>query len=676
VVGALICLELHMELHRRGALCPNRARKELLAIATLGLALAACSGNNSESSGSAGAISLGGSSSSTGGNAGTAGVLTQAGASSVGGGTSSFGGTASGGASSTGGSTSKGGASSTSNLGGAPNTGGTTNNGGAKATGGNLATGGIAAVGGTSSNASTKATGGSNSAGAMNTGGSKATGGTNNAGGTASTGGTKATGGASVTGGAATGGASTGQNTTYQNQQAFVDLRYGMFIHFNMGTFTNEEWATPNQNPLTFAPTDVNTDQWAAAAKAGGMKFAVLTTKHHDGFCLWPTKLTSYNVMNSSYKVDIVKKYVDSFRAAGVTPALYFSIWDRTQGIAQGSVSKADLDFIVGQLTELLGGTYGTFPVIMFDGWSWQMGHNAVPYQLIRETVKSLQPNILVVDHNGLIQPFEEDLLNFEHFQVPTTNTYPSTQGNPIMPKWFWHPGYDGITPDSTGAVYSPMAASSILSRLTLTDAHWCNLLLDCPPNRNGVLDKNVVDRLAEVAAQWKPSTNRAALPAQPIQLEHPVSPVAATATSGTAASAIDGMNDYVSGATVQSLWQSTGTLPQSVTLDFGSTYNNIEYLGYMPRQDHVTNGTVTSAYVTTGNITSYNIYSSTNGTTFALVTSGTWAVDGNIKRVQFTPVTARYLRLEATAASGATYAVASEIDAGGVAAKPVIVGP
>src|SRR5664280_2226258 len=619
-------------------------------------------------------------------------------AQSIGGGAVSFGGTASGGASSIGGSASKGGTSSiggspvtggapnnggvtslggTSSVGGTLNAGGTTNSGGAKATGGNLATGGIATAGGTSSNGGAKATGGSNSAGGMNTGGTKTTGGASNVGGTANTGGTKTAGGVSATGGAATGGASsTGQKTTYQNQQAFVDLRYGMFIHFNMGTFHDMEWVTPNLDPLTFAPPDVNTDQWAAAAKAGGMKFAVLTTKHHDGFCLWPTKLTSYNVMNSSYKVDIVKKFVDSFRAAGVTPALYFSIWDRTQGIAQGSVSKADLDFIVGQLTELLGGTYGTFPVIMFDGWSWQMGHNAVPYQLIRETVKSLQPNILMVDHNGLIQPFEEDLLNFEHFQVPTTNTYPSTQGNPIMPKWFWHPGYDGITPDSTGAVYNPMAVSSILSRLTLTDAHWCNLLLDCPPNPNGVLDKNVVDRLAEVGAQWKPSTNRAALPTQPIQLEHPVSPVAATATTGTAANAIDGMNDYVSGATVQSLWQSTGTLPQSVTLDFGSTYNNIDYLGYMPRQDHVTNGTVTSAYVTTGNITSYNIYASTNGTTFALVTSGTWAVDGNIKRVQFAPVSARYLRLEATAASGATYAVASEIDEGGVAAKPVVVGP
>jgi F5/8 type C domain len=124
--------------------------------------------------------------------------------------------------------------------------------------------------------------------------------------------------------------------------------------------------------------------------------------------------------------------------------------------------------------------------------------------------------------------------------------------------------------------------------------------------------------------------------------------------------------------ATVQSLWQSDAGLPQSVTIDFGKAYSNIEYLGYMSRPDHVTAGTVTSAYVTTGNITGYNIYTSTDGTTFTKVATGTWAADGVIKRVQFTPTSARYLRLEPTAASGATYAVISEIDAGGVTNKPV----
>jgi alpha-L-fucosidase len=463
--------------------------------------------------------------------------------------------------------------------------------------------------------------------------------------------------------GTASGGAS-GQRTTYENQQAFVDLRYGMFIHFNMGTFTDEEWAQPNYPPATFAPKDVNTDQWAATAKAAGMKFAVLTTKHHDGFALWPTKVSNYNVMNSAYKVDIVKKFVDSFRKAGVIPCLYFSIWDRTRGIDDKSVTKADLDFIVAQLTELLGGTYGEIPLIMFDGWTWKMGRNKVPYQLVRETVKNLQPNILMVDHNGLTQAFEEDILNFEHFGVPPDNSLATTRGNPIMPKWFWHPGYEAM---------DPMSTATILGRLKDAEAHWCNFLLDCPPNRDGVLDTNVVSRLTDAGKQWTPNAGRPPLPTQPIQLEHPVTPIGATASSNAAsvASAIDGMNDYVSGKTVQSLWTSAASLPQSVTMDLGAVYKDLDYFGYMPRQDHVTDGQVTSAYVTTGNITGYNLYSSSDGTTFTKVTSGTWAADGLIKRLKFPATSARYLRLEATAINGSGGAVISEIDAGAVDSKP-----
>src|SRR5690349_10030107 len=91
------------------------------------------------------------------------------------------------------------------------------------------------------------------------------------------------------------------------NLSNLVNMRFGMFNHFNMGTFTNEEWASPNQDPTRFAPTAVNCDQWAAAAVAAQMKYGVLTTKHHDGFCLWPTAYNKYNVAYSSYKQDIVK---------------------------------------------------------------------------------------------------------------------------------------------------------------------------------------------------------------------------------------------------------------------------------------------------------------------------------------------------------------------------------
>jgi alpha-L-fucosidase len=79
----------------------------------------------------------------------------------------------------------------------------------------------------------------------------------------------------------------------YWQQKAFVDWRFGMFLHFNMGTFHDAEWVEPFQDPISFAPTELDCGQWADAAKAAGMRFAVLTAKHHDGFCLWPSQLTT-----------------------------------------------------------------------------------------------------------------------------------------------------------------------------------------------------------------------------------------------------------------------------------------------------------------------------------------------------------------------------------------------
>lgn len=231
-------------------------------------------------------------------------------------------------------------------------------------------------------------------------------------------------------------------NDSYTNQKNYVDLRFGMFIHYNMGTYHDQEWVTPGQDPLSFNPEHVNTDQWAQAAKSAGIKYTVLTTKHHDGFALWPTKYGNYNVMNSSYKKDIVRQYVDSMRAQGILPGLYFSIWDRQQGIEKGSVSRADIEFIKGQLTELLT-NYGEIPVLIIDGWAWEMGHNEVPYQEIRELIKRLQPNILIVDHNGQTQPWDEDIIYFEEPKgvwAPDNNSYAANQGMPLVSnQWFWH---------------------------------------------------------------------------------------------------------------------------------------------------------------------------------------------------------------------------------------------
>lgn len=447
-----------------------------------------------------------------------------------------------------------------------------------------------------------------------------------------------------------------GANTMYQNQSNHVNLRFGMFIHFNMGTFHDAEWVNPGQDPLSFNPTNLDCNQWAAAAKSAKMTYAVLTTKHHDGFCLWPSAYTTYDVMSSSYPHDIVQQYVDAFRAQGLTPCFYFSIWDRQQGIESGSVSAADIAFVKNQLTELLS-NYGPIPLLVIDGWAWQMGHKQVPYGEIRDHIKSLQPDCLIVDHNGLTQPWDEDIVYYEEpkgsaYFCPSGNIYASCQGQTICNGWFWHPS----TPTAT-----LMSVSSIVNdHILVLESRYCNFLLNCPPNNQGLLDTNIVNRLAQVGAQWSgPNTSRAPLPAQPDVLLYPITPVSASATSGTANNAIDGISDNLGGT--QTLWQSSSSLPQSVTADLGKIYNNIDMITYLPRQDSST----------TGNITSYRLYVSTDNTNFTQVASGTWAADKVMKRVKFTPSNARYVRLEVVAANGG-YGIVSEFDIGGFANKPI----
>jgi alpha-L-fucosidase len=97
-------------------------------------------------------------------------------------------------------------------------------------------------------------------------------------------------------------------------QQRFVDLRFGMFLHFNMATFQDREWGDPTSLPNVFHPTALDTDQWAAAARSANMTWGCLTTRHHDGFCIWPTKTAAASVRQTSDSIDVLRAYVNSFR--------------------------------------------------------------------------------------------------------------------------------------------------------------------------------------------------------------------------------------------------------------------------------------------------------------------------------------------------------------------------
>src|SRR5260221_4220393 len=107
-------------------------------------------------------------------------------------------------------------------------------------------------------------------------------------------------------------------------QQDFVDLRFGMFNHFNLATFQDREWGDPHDPPTVFAPTALDTDQWACAAKSAEMTSGCLTPKHHARFCLSPTSPPAASIKPTHDRVDVVRSYVDSFRREGLKVAFHF----------------------------------------------------------------------------------------------------------------------------------------------------------------------------------------------------------------------------------------------------------------------------------------------------------------------------------------------------------------
>jgi len=127
-----------------------------------------------------------------------------------------------------------------------------------------------------------------------------------------------------------------------------------MFLHFGVNTFTDREWGEGREDPAIFNPTQLDARQWARTARDAGFRTLILTAKHHDGFCLWPTRTTNHSVAHSMWRNgqgDVVRELVDACRAEGLKAGLYLSPWDRHEPV-YGDSSRYN-DFYCAQLTEL-----------------------------------------------------------------------------------------------------------------------------------------------------------------------------------------------------------------------------------------------------------------------------------------------------------------------------------
>ena len=323
-----------------------------------------------------------------------------------------------------------------------------------------------------------------------------------------------------------------------RRQLTFQQTEFYAFIHFTVNTYTDKEWGDGTEDESIFMPDRFDADQWVEAVKSAGMKGLILTCKHHDGFCLWPSKYTDHSVAKSPFqggKGDIVRDVSDACRRGGIRFGVYLSPWDRNnETYGQG---KAYNDYFVNQLTELLS-NYGDIFSVWFDGACGE-GKNGKKqeYDWARyyEVIRRLQPGACISvcgpdvrwcgNEAGQTRPAEWSVVparlrdtekvasesqqeDDASFRQKTLNTmdldlgsreivaeendliwYPAEVDTSIRPGWFYHESEDDKVRslEELVHIYENSVGGNAM------------LLLNIPPTREGLIHENDVKRLNEI---------------------------------------------------------------------------------------------------------------------------------------------------------------------------------
>ena len=264
-----------------------------------------------------------------------------------------------------------------------------------------------------------------------------------------------------------------------KRQINWQQMEYYAFIHFNMNTFTNKEWGYGDESPATFNPIELDTDQWARIIKEAGMKGIILTAKHHDGFCLWPSTLTEHSVKNSPWregKGDLINELSLSCKKYDLKLGIYLSPWDRNH-YAYGKPEY--INYFRGQLKELLS-NYGEIFEVWFDGANGGDGYYGGANEIRHvdkktyydwtntyKIVRQLQPNAVIFSDAGpdirwvgnekgyanettwsnlyrdSVYTGMPDFHRFSSGQEEGTHWIPTETDVSIRPGWYYHPEQD-----------------------------------------------------------------------------------------------------------------------------------------------------------------------------------------------------------------------------------------
>jgi alpha-L-fucosidase len=301
-------------------------------------------------------------------------------------------------------------------------------------------------------------------------------------------------------------------------QLAWQRDELAIFLHFGVNTFTDREWGDGREDPAIFAPSSLDARQWARAARAAGFRAMVLTAKHHDGFCLWPTATTTHSVVRSPWRDgrgDVVREFVDACRAEGLRPGVYLSPWDRNNP-AYGDSPRYN-DLYAEQLTELLT-RYGQLAEVWFDGANGE-GPNGRRQQYdwprVFGLVRRLQPEAVVFSDAGPDVRWcgnEAGRAGDPNWSTvdPEVVPFPGATGPRVTPALqngdpagtVWRPAEADVS-IRPGWFYHPAQDERVRSADNLVDLYYSSvgrnskLLLNVPPTREGLLHATDVSRLA-----------------------------------------------------------------------------------------------------------------------------------------------------------------------------------
>lgn len=315
-----------------------------------------------------------------------------------------------------------------------------------------------------------------------------------------------------------------------QAQQEQIARKYGMFIHFGINTFHDEEWTDGSKPASSYAPSAIDAEQWIRTAKKAGMKYVILIAKHHDGFCLWDSRYTEYDVASSGNPTNVIEAVAKACRKYDIGLGLYYSLWDRkvNADVEDWKKDEAYNQYMLNQLTELMDivDDYTKVVEFWFDG-GWVKQNYRWPVMDIYQTIKQRMPECQVGVNWTIGAPENADkhpVLPQEQKEGYPIRYFPSDfrLGDPYLPtdndpKIFVHNGRQYYMPwESTVCISKRWFYNTTDNEFKSVDELeklFCQstknnniLILNCPPNRDGKLRDQDVSILKALYKRIKKS--------------------------------------------------------------------------------------------------------------------------------------------------------------------------